>query len=137
MKKNNICARNNPPRDIFEWRTFASFSQTSIVPAFTSDFHDILPAQHGVYNIWNFLRNLAATLVINITFRRANRADDDGRRDSIRIHAGRTYIRLYDPPGAEKFANMHHRVGEKSQGIRRRGDDIARGSVSPGEYAVA
>lgn len=47
----------------------------SIVPTFSRYSAPIYSARaraRSIYNIWNFLENLAATFAINITFRRAN-----------------------------------------------------------------
>jgi len=66
----------------------------------------------SIYNIWYFLGNLTATLVINITFRRAKQPTSGEIpfefMPVVRISG---FIRS---SWREKFANVHHRGGEKS-----------------------
>lgn len=60
---------------IFLLRMFTSFLPTVYRSGFYFRFSRYSTgARRSIYNIWNFLRNLAATLVINITFRLANQS---------------------------------------------------------------
>lgn len=85
----------------------------------------------SIYNIWNFLGNLAATLVINITFRRANQPTE-------RFHSNSYWSYVYPALRSSRRGKVRERAspdrGEKSRGIRKAGDDIASDDLRPREY---
>lgn len=51
---------------------FTTVYRSGFYPRFSRYSRSRAKRMRSIYNIWNFLGNLAATLVINITFRRAN-----------------------------------------------------------------
>lgn len=78
-KRNKSCLFSGTYRDILRDMLvenvhviFTTVYRSGFYPRFSRYSRSRAKRTRSIYNIWNFLGNLAATLVINITFRRAN-----------------------------------------------------------------